>query len=83
MPSFPAYLEGHFHLTPPSTPHHSFLQRLLYLALQLQQPFGGAGASSTNDKAESLNITSRFVRIRSIKEDFSATTKVGYPSNEV
>ncbi|RDW94556.1 putative delta-1-pyrroline-5-carboxylate dehydrogenase [Coleophoma crateriformis] len=48
-----------------------------------QQPFGGARASGTNDKAGSLNIITRFVSVRSIKEEFNATTKVEYPSNEV
>lgn len=48
-----------------------------------QQPFGGARASGTNDKAGSLNLLSRFVSTRSIKEEFNATTKVAYPSNEV
>ena len=48
-----------------------------------QQPFGGARASGTNDKAGSLNLLSRFVSARSLKEEFTATTKVAYPSNEV
>ncbi|KAL1843014.1 hypothetical protein VTJ49DRAFT_3328 [Mycothermus thermophilus] len=48
-----------------------------------QQPFGGSRASGTNDKAGSINILSRFVSIRSIKEEFNATTRVEYPSNEV
>jgi 1-pyrroline-5-carboxylate dehydrogenase len=48
-----------------------------------QQPFGGSRASGTNDKAGSINIISRFVSMRSIKEEFNATTKVEYPSNEV
>ncbi|KAL2127356.1 hypothetical protein VTI74DRAFT_10869 [Chaetomium olivicolor] len=48
-----------------------------------QQPFGGSRASGTNDKAGSINILSRFVSMRSIKEEFNATTKVEYPSNEV
>ncbi|KAJ4295871.1 1-pyrroline-5-carboxylate dehydrogenase [Collariella sp. IMI 366227] len=48
-----------------------------------QQPFGGSRASGTNDKAGSINILSRFVSMRSIKEEFFATTKVEYPSNEV
>lgn len=47
-----------------------------------QQPFGGSRASGTNDKAGSSNIISRFVSMRSIKEEFNATTRVGYPSNE-
>ncbi len=47
-----------------------------------QQPFGGSRASGTNDKAGSINILTRFVSMRSIKEEFNATTKVEYPSNE-
>ncbi|ROT39827.1 1-pyrroline-5-carboxylate dehydrogenase [Sodiomyces alkalinus F11] len=47
-----------------------------------QQPFGGGRASGTNDKAGSQNLLSRFVNLRSIKEEFVATTKVEYPSNE-
>ena len=48
-----------------------------------QQPFGGARASGTNDKAGSPNLLSRFVSMRSIKEDFVACGTVEYPSNEV
>ncbi|KAI1415605.1 delta-1-pyrroline-5-carboxylate dehydrogenase 1 [Hypoxylon sp. FL1857] len=48
-----------------------------------QQPFGGARASGTNDKAGSVNIVSRFVSLRSIKEEFVPSTAVEYPSNEV
>ncbi|KAI1386880.1 delta-1-pyrroline-5-carboxylate dehydrogenase 1 [Hypoxylon trugodes] len=48
-----------------------------------QQPFGGARASGTNDKAGSANIVSRFVSLRSIKEEFLASEEVAYPSNEV
>ena len=48
-----------------------------------QQPFGGGRASGTNDKAGSVHILSRFANLRSIKEEFNATTKVEYPSNEV
>jgi 1-pyrroline-5-carboxylate dehydrogenase len=48
-----------------------------------QQPFGGARASGTNDKAGSMNLLGRFVSMRSIKEEFNPTLKVGYPSNEV
>jgi len=47
-----------------------------------QQPFGGARASGTNDKAGSANILARFVSMRSIKEDFVGSTAVEYPSNE-
>jgi len=48
-----------------------------------QQPFGGSRASGTNDKAGSANLLSRFVNLRAIKEEFMATEKVQYPSNEV
>ena len=47
-----------------------------------QQAFGGARASGTDDKAGSINLLTRFVNMRSIKEEFAATTKVAYPSNE-
>ncbi|KAK0345293.1 1-pyrroline-5-carboxylate dehydrogenase [Friedmanniomyces endolithicus] len=46
-----------------------------------QQPFGGARASGTNDKAGSANLMSRFVSMRSIKESFVEETGVLYPSN--
>ena len=48
-----------------------------------QQPFGGARASGTNDKAGSPNLLARFVSMRSIKEDFVGSGTVEYPSNEV
>lgn len=48
-----------------------------------QQPFGGARASGTNDKAGSQTLLSRFVSMRSIKEDFVGSGVVEYPSNEV
>ncbi|EEH18546.1 1-pyrroline-5-carboxylate dehydrogenase [Paracoccidioides brasiliensis Pb03] len=48
-----------------------------------QQPFGGARQSGTNDKAGSATILSRFVSMRSIKEEFSALSQTTYPSNEV
>ncbi|KAF1951504.1 delta 1-pyrroline-5-carboxylate dehydrogenase-like protein [Byssothecium circinans] len=48
-----------------------------------QQPFGGSRASGTNDKAGSANLLSRFVNMRSIKEEFLPAAKVEYPSNEV
>ena len=48
-----------------------------------QQPFGGARASGTNDKAGSKNLLSRFVSMRSIKEDFVGSAEVEYPSNKV
>ncbi|KAL9614865.1 MAG: hypothetical protein Q9167_000698 [Letrouitia subvulpina] len=48
-----------------------------------QQPFGGARASGTNDKAGSQSLLSRFVSMRSIKEDFVGSGEVPYPSNEL
>lgn len=48
-----------------------------------QQPFGGARASGTNDKAGSANLLSRFVSMRAIKEQLVDDTQVEYPSNEV
>lgn len=48
-----------------------------------QQPFGGARASGTDDKAGSMNLLTRFVNMRAIKEEFAATLQVPYPSNEV
>ena len=47
-----------------------------------QQPFGGARASGTNDKAGSATLLGRFVSMRSIKEDFVGSTEVEYPSNQ-
>ncbi|OLY81491.1 Delta-1-pyrroline-5-carboxylate dehydrogenase, mitochondrial [Smittium mucronatum] len=46
-----------------------------------QQPFGGARASGTNDKAGSSNILTRFVSPRSIKETFLPIRDFRYPSN--
>ena len=48
-----------------------------------QQPFGGARASGTNDKAGSANLLSRFVSMRALKEEFNAIPSVEYPSNVV
>lgn len=48
-----------------------------------QQPFGGARASGTNDKAGSVSIFYRFVSARSIKENFVGLEEVRYPSNFV
>lgn len=48
-----------------------------------QQPFGGARASGTNDKAGSITLLGRFVSMRSIKEEFYPPKGVEYPSNEV
>lgn len=47
-----------------------------------QQPFGGARASGTNDKAGSASLLGRFVSMRSMKEEFEPMTSVTYPSNE-
>jgi len=44
-----------------------------------QQPFGGARASGTNDKAGSLWNLVRWVNVRAIKETFVPPTEVGYP----
>lgn len=46
-----------------------------------QQPFGGARASGTNDKAGSMNIFFRFVSPRTIKESFLDPATHLYPSN--
>ncbi|KAF8908366.1 delta-1-pyrroline-5-carboxylate dehydrogenase [Mucidula mucida] len=46
-----------------------------------QQPFGGARASGTNDKAGSISIFYRFVSARSIKENFVGLEDFQYPSN--
>ena len=48
-----------------------------------QQPFGGARASGTNDKAGFSSLLSRFVSMRTIKEEFISISKVEYASNEV
>jgi len=48
-----------------------------------QQPFGGARASGTNDKAGSISIFYRFVSARSIKENFVGLEDFLYPSNLV
>ena len=48
-----------------------------------QQPFGGARASGTNDKAGSASILSRFVSPRSIKDNFINLETAYYPSNSV
>ncbi|GAA1944860.1 L-glutamate gamma-semialdehyde dehydrogenase [Amycolatopsis minnesotensis] len=44
-----------------------------------QQPFGGARASGTNDKAGSIFNLLRWTSPRSIKENFVPPTSVGYP----
>lgn len=46
-----------------------------------QQPFGGARASGTNDKAGSISLYYRFVSARSIKENFVGLEEFHYPSN--
>ncbi len=47
-----------------------------------QQPFGGARASGTNDKAGSLWNLTRWVSPRTIKENFTPPTDWRYPSME-
>ncbi|WP_271632707.1 aldehyde dehydrogenase family protein [Solicola gregarius] len=44
-----------------------------------QQPFGGARASGTNDKAGSAQNLMRWTSTRSIKETFDAPTDYTYP----
>ena len=44
-----------------------------------QQPFGGARASGTNDKAGSMQNLMRWTSARSIKETFVAPTQWRYP----
>ncbi len=44
-----------------------------------QQPFGGARASGTNDKAGSLLNLVRWTSARTIKETFAPPTHYGYP----
>ena len=44
-----------------------------------QQPFGGARASGTNDKAGSLWNLIRWVSPRAIKENFNPPTDYRYP----
>jgi 1-pyrroline-5-carboxylate dehydrogenase len=45
-----------------------------------QQPFGGARASGTNDKAGSAQNLMRWVSPRTVKETFVPPKSVGYPS---
>jgi 1-pyrroline-5-carboxylate dehydrogenase len=45
-----------------------------------QQPFGGARCSGTNDKAGSEMILSRWVSVRTVKENFLDTLTWSYPS---
>jgi 1-pyrroline-5-carboxylate dehydrogenase len=44
-----------------------------------QQPFGGARASGTNDKAGSVVNLYRWVSLRTIKENFDPPTRFEYP----
>ncbi len=44
-----------------------------------QQPFGGARASGTNDKAGSILNLYRWLSARTIKETFNPATEFGYP----
>jgi len=44
-----------------------------------QQPFGGARASGTNDKAGSMINLYRWLSARTIKETFNPPTHYGYP----
>lgn len=44
-----------------------------------QQPFGGARASGTNDKAGSILNLYRWVSPRTIKESFLPSLQIGYP----
>jgi 1-pyrroline-5-carboxylate dehydrogenase len=44
-----------------------------------QQPFGGARASGTNDKAGSMWNLARWVSARTVKETFSPPTNYRYP----
>merc|ERR1719189_114635 len=48
-----------------------------------QQPFGGARASGTNDKAGAGSIFYRFCSMRSIKENFLPLNTFSYPSMEI
>jgi 1-pyrroline-5-carboxylate dehydrogenase len=44
-----------------------------------QQPFGGARASGTNDKAGSMLNLLRWTSVRTIKENFVPPEEIGYP----
>jgi 1-pyrroline-5-carboxylate dehydrogenase len=44
-----------------------------------QQPFGGARASGTNDKAGAANNLMRWVSARTVKEDFDSAEQFDYP----
>lgn len=47
-----------------------------------QQPFGGARASGTNDKAGAPQNLMRWVSVRTIKETFNPPTHFGYPFHQ-
>lgn len=47
-----------------------------------QQPFGGARASGTNDKAGAPPNLMRWVSVRTIKETFAPPTHFAYPFNQ-
>jgi 1-pyrroline-5-carboxylate dehydrogenase len=47
-----------------------------------QQPFGGARASGTNDKAGAMSNLMRWVSQRAIKENFVPPTAIPYPHHE-
>ena len=48
-----------------------------------QQPFGGARASGTNDKAGSMWNLIRWVSPRAIKENLAPPRRIAYPHHEV
>ncbi|KAG1720169.1 hypothetical protein EDB19DRAFT_1778484 [Suillus lakei] len=50
-------------------------------AVMGQQPYGGARASGTNDKAGSISIFYRFVLARSMNENFVGLEDFQYPPN--
>jgi 1-pyrroline-5-carboxylate dehydrogenase len=47
-----------------------------------QQPFGGARASGTNDKAGSMLNLLRWLSPRTIKETFNPPTNYSYPFHQ-
>jgi 1-pyrroline-5-carboxylate dehydrogenase len=47
-----------------------------------QQPFGGARASGTNDKAGAMSNLMRWVSQRAIKENLVPPTSVPYPHHQ-
>ncbi|CAJ0630595.1 16932_t:CDS:2 [Entrophospora sp. SA101] len=64
------YASGNFYINDKSTG-----------AIVGQQPFGGARASGTNDKAGSHTLLYRFLSMRTIKENFINIEDFTYPSN--